>query len=188
MTVIGTRTAALEALHLARLRIQCGLAERVLVIGTDEFIPTITEVMRHGDLLRLPGGGEQRIGSGAIAFMLESERSARSRNASIHGRLGSTGIAWPRSAERTARIRTGRELLADHASGRRIRTTSSSGPIGRLESVIARQRTPTDEENCEMQSLAPLFPLIEALHEASPTAVIASDFHGGSAVITVDPC
>ena len=188
MTVIGTRTAALEALHLARLRIQCGLAERVLVIGTDEFIPTITEVMRHGDLLKLPGGGEQQIGSGAIAFMVESERSASGRNASIHGRLVSTGLAWPRSGERSARIRTARELLAGHAGARRIRTTSTFGPIGRLESVIVSQRTPKDESDCEMQSLAPLFPVIEALQEASPTAILASDFHGGSAVITVDPC
>jgi 3-oxoacyl-[acyl-carrier-protein] synthase II len=188
MTVIGTRTAAVEALHLARLRIQCGLAERVLVIGTDEFVPIITEVMRDRGLLELPDGREQQIGSGAIAFLVESESSARSRKAKIHGRLATTGIAWPKSSELPARIRTGRRLLAEHAGSRRVRTTSSFGPIGRLEFVTASQRSLAATGNCEMQSLAPLFPVVEALHDGLPTAIVAADFHGGSAVISIDPC
>jgi len=188
MTVIGTRTAALEALHLARLRIQCGLAERVLVIGADEYIPTITEVMRHAELLGTPDGEEQQIGSGAIAFVVESERSARDREAEIHGRLTTTGIAWPRSGEVPARIRTGRKLLAEHVGSRRVRTTSSFGPIGRLEHVIASLRSSADQASCEMQSLAPLLSVANALHDELSTAIIASDFHGGSAVATVDPC
>jgi 3-oxoacyl-[acyl-carrier-protein] synthase II len=188
LTVAGSRTAAAEALHLARLRIMGGLAERVLVIGVEEEHQIITDVMGDGGLLARRDGSREEIGSGAICLVLERESSARARQAPIHARLVDTGVAWPRRSGTRERIRVGRTLLDRVGRSSITRTTGSHGPIGRIEDAIASNRARPDTPRCEVHALSILLPVLEAVSRGEQVAVIGSDFHGGSAVIAVEPC
>ena len=64
-TVIGTRTAGLEAMFLASCRIRSGEWDKAMVVMADESHPTIDAVLGHCT------GKEVRSGSAGMAFMIE---------------------------------------------------------------------------------------------------------------------
>ena len=64
-TVIGTRTAGLEAMFLASCRIRVGEWDRALVVMADESHPTIDAVLSHCT------GRAVRSGSAGMAFLME---------------------------------------------------------------------------------------------------------------------
>ena len=187
LTVIGSRTAALEALHLARLRIQNGLAERALVIGVEESHSIIREVMELQGLLLRPDGSAQTVGSGAIAFVLEGASAARARDAKVVARLADTGLAWPSSNSLSDRIRAGRALLR-RSGGHPPRTTESPGPIGKIELAIASPGSKDEGNRSELGAIGPLASMLEAIEEGVPAAVVAADFQGTSGLIVIEPC
>jgi 3-oxoacyl-[acyl-carrier-protein] synthase II len=64
-TVIGTRTAGLEAMFLASCRIRSGEWDKAMVVMADESHPTIDAVLGHCS------GKEVRSGSAGMAFLIE---------------------------------------------------------------------------------------------------------------------
>ena len=64
-TVIGTRTAGLEAMFLASCRIRSGELDKAMVVMADESHPTIDAVLGHCS------GKEVRSGSAGMAFLIE---------------------------------------------------------------------------------------------------------------------
>ena len=189
MTVAGTRTSAVEALHLARLRIENGLAERALVIAVEEDNPVIGEVMRDGGALRLADGADQVVGAGAIAVMIETESAARRRGASMLARLAGTGIEWANTSTVAGRIRTGRALVRRfERPHHRLMSTASRAPIGRIERAISGAGVDWTDGTCEMNALSPFIPLLRALGATTPTTLVACDFNGGHGVTAIDPC
>ena len=89
-TIIGSRTAGLDALSLAAMRIRQGEWERAIVGGADEYSDTAE---------RLYGHTERGIvsGAGGVMFVLESEASAIARGAPILARVGEAAFGFDSS-------------------------------------------------------------------------------------------
>jgi 3-oxoacyl-[acyl-carrier-protein] synthase II len=89
-TVIGSRTAGLDALRLASLRIASGQWDRAIVGAAEEYLPLINEAYRNCGLYS--GGGERGFatGSGAITFVLESRQSMEQRGGRCRGTIRSS--------------------------------------------------------------------------------------------------
>lgn len=99
-TVIGTRTAGLEALMLASARVRSGEWQRAIVSAADEHTPLVDDVYRHFGLHADTAGrsnprptGMSRprpgfvTGSGAVALVVESAASAAARGARPRGSI-----------------------------------------------------------------------------------------------------
>jgi 3-oxoacyl-[acyl-carrier-protein] synthase II len=78
-TILGSRTAALEAVALAFDRIAGGLAERIIVGAAEERVDELDAVYRAMDPWSLPAG------YGAASIVLESEGSMARRGAASLG-------------------------------------------------------------------------------------------------------
>ena len=102
-TIIGTRTAGLDALALASLRVRDGTSERMLVVAAEEPCEVVARAYRESGLQAAEGthpassagAGFQSIGGG-IAMFLESAESAQSRGAQPYARV--TETAWAATA------------------------------------------------------------------------------------------
>lgn len=86
-TFIGSRTAGLDAMRMAALRITLGEAERVLVSGAEEHSAIVEGAYPPCGILDRNSPEPWLTGSGAVTFVLESERSARERGARIRGTI-----------------------------------------------------------------------------------------------------
>ncbi len=93
LTQFGGENSTLVALDQALRWLRLGMAEAVLVVGTDGFFPLLTELFQRTRLtLRkgLPEVGSRRgflPGEGAQAFLLETRRRAVTRGAPIRATL-----------------------------------------------------------------------------------------------------
>ncbi len=115
-TVIGTRTAGLDALLLAFQRIRSGAWDRAVVAAGDEYGSLVNRVYAHFGLhrrqevtkaSRRTSGHEGAkgpgfvTGCGAVALILESEKSRRARGVAPRGRVqAATGAFTPSLASR----------------------------------------------------------------------------------------
>ena len=89
-TIIGTRTAGLDALHLARTRIATGEWDRAIVGAAEESAPVVNEAYRPWALYKgcnpaLPFSGDTSgfvAGCGAVTLVLESASSFEKRGLS----------------------------------------------------------------------------------------------------------
>ena len=79
-TIIGSRTAGLDALRLASTRIAAGEWDRALVGCGEEYSEILAEVYRQSDLPPVRCAG-------AITLLLESEASADGRSARAYGKV-----------------------------------------------------------------------------------------------------
>lgn len=140
-TVIGTRTAGLDALHLAALRIANGEWDRAIVGAAEEFAPLVNAAYGHWGLYR--GGKEIRpsadaggfyVGSGAVTFVLESGRSRDERGAKARGKIvRSTGpIPIPGMRARSV------SRILDRESSALICNSANNSWIDRVESLAWR--------------------------------------------------
>jgi hypothetical protein len=73
-TVIGTRTAGLEAMFLASCRIRSGEWDKAMVVMADESHPTIDAVLGHCT------SKEVRSGSAGMAFLIERMDASHSES------------------------------------------------------------------------------------------------------------
>lgn len=83
-TVIGSRTAGLDALRLASARIAAGEWQRAIVGAAEEYSPLVNAAYAHWGLYGKQGFA---AGAGAVSFVLESRSSAESRKARARGRV-----------------------------------------------------------------------------------------------------
>jgi len=79
-TVIGTRNALVDAMHVAALRIQHGVCARAFVGAAEEYLPLANRACAASGLYG-PGTDGFATGSGAVSFILESAVSASARGA-----------------------------------------------------------------------------------------------------------
>lgn len=91
-TIIGSRTAGLDALRLAALRVASGEWERAIVGAAEEYSPLLDRAYGHCGLARrgewepaFDAAGGFVIGAGAITFILERKRAAMDRGARVRG-------------------------------------------------------------------------------------------------------
>lgn len=98
-TIIGTRTAGLDALWLAALRIATGEWERAVVSAAEEFSPLLESAYGCHGLYSTDGAGPPFgsgrgfvSGTGAVTFILESQSAVEARDARPRGRV-LTGIS-----------------------------------------------------------------------------------------------
>jgi len=87
-TVIGSRTAGLDALRLAALRIASGQWNRAIVGAAEEYLPLINEGYRNCGLYSGTGINGFAAGSGAISLILESREAMEARGGKCHGCVG----------------------------------------------------------------------------------------------------
>lgn len=145
-TVIGTRTAGLDALRLAAMRIKTGSWERVLVSAGDEFCETVAAAYGHFGLRAAEGSGRPFgaptgfvMGCGAVTLVLESRVSAVRRGARSRGVVRDCASAAPRSIA----SRRGAELAGGVLRGLRLPefiVSSANGTwIDRVEAAAIRR-------------------------------------------------
>ena len=91
-TVIGSRTAGLDALRLASLRVATGEWDQAIVGAAEEYSTVVNEGYRQCGLY---GGSNLSsgfaTGSGAVTLLLESRESVRKRGGTVFGRVTATG-------------------------------------------------------------------------------------------------
>lgn len=88
-TVIGSRTAGLDAIRLAAARIATGQWDRAIVGAAEEYSPVVNQAYQRWGLY---GPGGFVVGAGAVTLLLESRSSYESRSAKPRGRvLGAAG-------------------------------------------------------------------------------------------------
>jgi 3-oxoacyl-[acyl-carrier-protein] synthase II len=119
-SIIGTRTAGLDALRLAVTSIQTGVWDRAFVCAADEITPLVSEVYHRLAFRSHSGNGsfirptsplaerdaqsaQVRHGAGAVCLVLESAAAAKARRALPRGIVARTaGVSWPVNNNRTA--------------------------------------------------------------------------------------
>ena len=148
-TIIGSRTAGLDALSLSAVRIRQGEWDRAIVGGADEYSPTAE---------RLYGHSEQGITSraGGVIFVLESEASAAERGATVLARVGETAFGY--SAHECS-MEAQKRVISDQIKLPRAVLTSSA-PGG--------QKNDRDRNHDEIES-----------HCVTPLSLISSVLLGG---------
>ena len=152
-TVIGTRTAGLDALHLAATRIALGQCDRAIVSAAEEFSPLVNSAYAHWGL-HSPGGppaapfsgdaGGFVAGCGAVTLIVESARSVAERGVTPRGRLlQSTGpLAFPAVRHR--------EIASLFMEVSQIISSANGTWIDRLESIAIS----TGNQSAPVASLA----------------------------------
>jgi 3-oxoacyl-[acyl-carrier-protein] synthase II len=210
-TIIGSRTAGLDALRLAAARIAQGRWDRAVVSAGEEFCQTVNDGYRHcglysGENASLPfpetTGGGFAVGCGAITLILESRASAEARGARVRGVVGGGATAFPAEGREVAQAARVLHELGDPAA---VLTSANGTWVDRLEAAAARtsaRRRGNGEANlstlcgyfAETFSVTPLLGvaavlLARTLPQAfGPTAVDpdVSDLTSGSAVLCTD--
>ncbi len=97
-TIVGSRTAGLDALQLATLRIASGEWDRAIVGAAEEYSELVNNAYADCGRYARDGGGTPfcdpagfRVGAGAAVLVLESERSASIRKTRVRGRVRAIG-------------------------------------------------------------------------------------------------
>ena len=189
-TIIGTRTAGLDALRLAALRISTGQWERAIVSAGEEYFDVVNRGYAACGLYNASGSSEPgaetgfAVGCGAVTIVLESRDSAAQRNARIRGTVAQTA---------TTRLDHGNPL--DHATRAlqslggtdRAFTSANSTWIDRFESATLDKagiatRTSLYGRWPELFSVTPLASLaaglLDGANAARSFAVLATGFTG----------
>jgi len=177
-TIIGTRTAGLDALRLAATRIRNGDWDRCLVGAAEEYDNTINRAYAHCRLHAAEGEGsvafdsEERgfvTGAAAITLVLESRQSAESRNARIYGSVISGAGRLGAPAESPLSIAA---TLASLGSANHILSSANGTWVDRAELAGIRRASPDAIVGTTYGKLAEYF-------SASPLLGIAATLLSG---------
>jgi 3-oxoacyl-[acyl-carrier-protein] synthase II len=141
-TIIGTRTAGLDALRLAALRIAEGSWDRALIGAAEEHSDVINDAYRHCGLYACSGGapfateGGFVTGAGAVSFILESRESMQARGGRARGRVLEGATARPRDGDR---VEACREVLAQLKSPTHVISSANGTWVDRTELAALRR-------------------------------------------------
>ena len=154
-TLIGTRTAGLDALALAAMRVRTGAVERVLVVAAEEQFDLIDQAYAACQPTKPPRA--TRMSSCAASFLIEASETAQARGARIYTTVG-----------------MGRSVSGDRTP---LRDLVNSVTNGRSVTILARPRV---EMGGQSLSVEPLLALAESLlaGERGARALVAMDRRG----------
>jgi len=176
ISVIGSRSAFVEALMIARARMIARGVERVIVVAAEERHPRLDEVLVAW---RLAKNGDAMSAAGAVAFVLERADAARARGARSLAQLGA--VSWLAPATRHWRriVDAGRELLA--ASIGRVDAPARPGPLGRLERRMLGERL-GETLGAELHAAGPALLAARRIARRESGTVLALDSFGAVAL------
>jgi 3-oxoacyl-[acyl-carrier-protein] synthase II len=178
-TVIGSRTAGIDAVRLAALRIASGQWDRAIVGAAEEYLPLINDAYRHAGLY---GDGGFATGSGAVSLVLESEDSARARGARILGTIAGGASARIRGSARDAV----RSVLDRLGPADRVYSSANGTWIDRAERVTP-ETVSSAKLRPELFSVGPLASLPDGLAAGvSPFVLLASGYDGVVSAVRVE--
>ncbi len=188
-TLIGTRTAGLEALQLAAARISAGHWKQAVVVAGEEATDLVMQSYRNLFSKRSPhhGGEEFSISSGAIAFILERRDLAIKRGASIRAMLDKTAASFSPSHIAKTRIRCAQKAVKQLGQLDTLLSSGNGQHLDRIDAVVskrnftdARQMSIADACSTERLSVGPFASLASAVVNSIPSAgVVCSDYYGG---------
>lgn len=207
-TIIGSRTSGLDALALAALRIRSGVADRILVVAAEarcDFIDRAYAALAHPASATVGGAAPIRhtpAGEGAIAFIVESNRSAQARGVLPYARIAQS--AWASSSADARSFTISPSVSAAAAAAARLAdpgriVTSPRGTSAqRAESLGLRRaglvsrapqaRLPFGElfsvaslVSIAQQIVAPVQP------QDGPFSVVSADSSGAATAVTLQP-
>lgn len=175
LSVIGTRTAGLDALALAAARIRAGQCERAIAGGGEEYNDVVTEAHRRcgaGAAEGCPpfsGTSGCASSAGAVLFVLESRQSMEARGGRAHGRIEATSAAYgdPRSA-----VQSILRVLTDLDNPADIISSACGAWIDRAEALAIRV-------NPGARSVSSIHGHISETYSVGPLAGIAAALLGG---------
>lgn len=173
-TVIGSRTAGLDALHMATQRIACGASEHAIVGAAEEYGELINQAygacgLCHADqsIAAKPfaDGGGFVTGAGAVVLILESREAASQRGAQVLGTIAGSCSVRSQGRDQLAR---GIERVMD-TLGRPSHVISSANNtwIDRLE---ARAMLGGDDQ----PTLSAIYGHVPEMFAVTPLAALAS--------------
>jgi len=141
-SIIGTRTAGLDAIGLAAARIRSGSSDRAIVGGGEEYCDLVNEAYRHCGVASVEGcapfSSEQGFvtGAGAIIFILESRQSLEQRGGRARGRVEATAAA---SGDPSQTIDSLGWVLKELKNPANILSSASGTWIDRAEAAAIRR-------------------------------------------------
>ncbi len=188
-TLIGTRTAGLEALHLAAARIRAEQWDRVVVVAVEETTDIVTQAYcdRFKKLYGNRHAEEFSFASGAITFILERGDLAKKRQATIRATLAKTAASYATNPGASARIRTTQRVIRELGKLDTLFSSGNGHYLDRIDAAAVRhfphdvcRYVGADTAITERFSVGPLASLSAAMMMYLPSAgVICSDYYGG---------
>jgi 3-oxoacyl-[acyl-carrier-protein] synthase II len=188
-TIIGSRTAGLDALRLAALRIGSGRWRSAIVGAAEEYCPIVNEAYRSAGLY---GPGGFVAGAGAVTLLLEDRQSLEARGQRPLARIVGAGgaMAAPRRLPRLAR------QVASSLGGFDLLVTSANGTwIDRVvEAAMTRgsgcERFSPYRHVAECFSAMPLAGIASVLlaRKARTFAAMAADYAGAVSGVSLERC
>jgi len=174
-TVIGTRTAGLDAVALAAARIRAGVWDRAIVGAGEEHCDVVNEAYRQcGAAARegcAPFRGERGFvsGAGALTFILESRESLESHGGRVRGRV------------ETAAARRGTPAAAGQSAAQVL--DALDGPAHVLSSAcgtwIDRAEATAIRRCSGVRTVSAIYGHIAETYSASPLAAVAATLLAG---------
>ena len=194
-TILGSRTAGLDALRLASLRIATGEWDRALVCAGEEHDPLVEDSYAAFGMPTMRGG----TAAGAVTLVLESRRAAEGRGAQVYATVDGgwqVHFGWRDARVGVRKVRE--RLRQDSGHGVQRFVGSANGTwIDRFEAAAIRRlsprpsRAPGSPNSAESFSVRPLVAVAEASLMAGPprglTTVWATDFNGVAAGVRIRP-
>ncbi len=178
-TIIGTRTAGLEALLLATARIRSGVWDRAVVVAAEDKTDLITDT--YATLLAQRTGCASsdrvahalRIASGAVALVLESRRSAADRGARVRGSVARiNGVSWSGCTARQ-RVSRASDLIQRLGAVDALAASANGTVIDRLERAAIR-RAYRHGSGASSPVLATLYDRTAETFSVGPLAAVAT--------------
>jgi 3-oxoacyl-[acyl-carrier-protein] synthase II len=192
-TVIGSRTAGLDALRLAAVRIAAAQWERAIVSAGEEYCDMVNAAYRHcghyasqDSAAAFEGDTGFAAGAGAITLVLESREAMKQRGGLALGRV--VACAASRSLDGSF-AEAAHHVLEELGPVAQLFSSANATVLDRAESAAARKFCPDASITSlygrfpETFSVMPLTALAAGLLAPSPQqsrefAILCTDYHG----------
>ena len=141
-SIIGTRTAGLDALGFAAARIRGGQCDRAIVGGGEEYCDLVNQAYRQCGVASIEGcapfSSEKGFvtGAGAVMFILESRQSLEQRGGKARARVEGTSAC---SGEPSQAIESLTWMLNDLKNPANVLSSASGTWIDRAEEAAIRR-------------------------------------------------
>jgi 3-oxoacyl-(acyl-carrier-protein) synthase len=162
-TIIGSRTAGLDAVRLAAERIAQGRWDRAVVSAGEEFCQTVNDGYRHCGLYSGAAAGLPfaaaigcgfAVGCGAITLILESRESAEGRGARARGMVHAGASAAPGEGREVA---AAARVLHELADASYVMCSANGTWLDRVEAGAVRLSARSRGEAIDHSSLCGYF-------------------------------